>query len=179
MAAGPRLETFLEMMTVERGAALATVEAYRRDLDDFAAFLAGRGRTFLDAATEDVAALVDRAVADPRGLDGTVELADEAREHLLRLARDLDATACVHEEPPFGLAYLHVHAEGDEPRDGDTAGPDVRFAAQAPTAGRYLLYLDFQVDGVVHTAEFVLDAGHGSAHDGSATQTPEGGHDEH
>jgi len=56
MAAGPRLETFLEMLTVERGAAPATVEAYRRDLDGYAAFLAGRGRTFADAATEDVAA---------------------------------------------------------------------------------------------------------------------------
>lgn len=61
------------------------------------------------------------------------------------------------------LAYLHVHAEGDEPKDGDTAGPDIRFAAEAPTAGRYLLYLDFQVDGQVHTAEFVVDARHGSA----------------
>ncbi|HBS75785.1 MAG TPA: heavy metal-binding domain-containing protein [Microbacterium sp.] len=60
------------------------------------------------------------------------------------------------------LAYLHVHAEGDEPRDGDTAGPDIRFAAEAPTAGRYLLYLDFQVDGQVPTAEFVVDAGHGT-----------------
>jgi len=42
--------------------------------------------TLKPLASEDVAALVDRAVADPRGLDGTVELADEAREHLLRLA---------------------------------------------------------------------------------------------
>ena len=60
------------------------------------------------------------------------------------------------------LAYLHVHAEGDDPQDGDTAGPDIRFAAEAPTTGRYLLYLDFQVDGQVHTAEFVVDAGHGT-----------------
>lgn len=59
------------------------------------------------------------------------------------------------------LAYLHVHAEGDEPQTGDVAGPEIGFMAEAPTAGRYLLYLDFQVDGEVHTAEFVLDAGHG------------------
>lgn len=59
------------------------------------------------------------------------------------------------------LAYLHVHAEGDEPEAGDTAGPEIGFMAEAPTAGRYLLYLDFQVDGEVHTAQFVLDAGHG------------------
>lgn len=56
------------------------------------------------------------------------------------------------------LAYLHVHAHGEEPETGDLAGPEVVFTAQAPTAGRYLLYLDFQVDGKVHTAPFVLDA---------------------
>ena len=55
MAPGLRLETFLEMMTVERGAALATVEAYGRDLSDWAAFLAARGRSLDDATTEDVA----------------------------------------------------------------------------------------------------------------------------
>jgi hypothetical protein len=56
------------------------------------------------------------------------------------------------------LAYLHVHAAGDEPEAGETSGPEIAFAAEAPTAGRYLLYLDFQVDGTVHTAGFVLDA---------------------
>lgn len=63
------------------------------------------------------------------------------------------------------LAYLHVHAEGDEPDAGDTAGPSVGFAAEAPTAGRYLLYFDFQVDGAVHTAAFVVDAAHGHGGD--------------
>jgi hypothetical protein len=58
------------------------------------------------------------------------------------------------------LAYLHVHAAGDEPEADETAGPEIAFAAEAPTVGRYLLYLDFQVDGTVHTAEFVLDAAH-------------------
>ncbi|SFR57606.1 hypothetical protein SAMN04488591_2126 [Microbacterium azadirachtae] len=56
------------------------------------------------------------------------------------------------------LAYLHVHPEGAEPSPGEVSGPDVRFGAQVPTAGRYLLYFDFQVDGVVHTAAFVRDA---------------------
>lgn len=61
------------------------------------------------------------------------------------------------------LAYLHVHAEGEDPEEGDTAGPEISFAAEAPTAGLYLLYLDFQVDGQVHTAKFVLNAGHGDS----------------
>jgi len=38
------LEIFLEMMAAERGASVNTLEAYRRDLADFATFLARRGR---------------------------------------------------------------------------------------------------------------------------------------
>ncbi|MFE4466109.1 heavy-metal-associated domain-containing protein [Oerskovia sp. NPDC056781] len=60
------------------------------------------------------------------------------------------------------LAYLHVHAEGADPEAGQTAGPEIAFAAEVPTVGRYLLYLDFQVDGQVHTAELVLDAAPGA-----------------
>ncbi|SIR64028.1 heavy metal-binding domain-containing protein [Williamsia sterculiae] len=56
------------------------------------------------------------------------------------------------------LAYLHVHAAGVDPTPGQTSGPTIRFVAHVPTPGRYLLYLDFQVDGDVHTATFVLDA---------------------
>jgi hypothetical protein len=70
------------------------------------------------------------------------------------------------------LAYLHVHAEGEEPVAGDTSGPTIAFMADAPTAGRYLLYLDFQVDGQVHTARFVLNAAPGT----SAGATDHGGH---
>lgn len=60
------------------------------------------------------------------------------------------------------LAYLHAHADADDPQAGETAGPEIRFVAEAPTAGRYLLYLDFQVEGKVRTAEFVIDAAHGN-----------------
>ena len=77
------------------------------------------------------------------------------------------------------LAYLHVHAEGAEPKAGQVAGPDIAFAAEAPTAGRYLLYLDFQVDGQVHTAQFVLDAAPGApagSHDAGASSGSHGGH---
>ncbi|MBL7498533.1 heavy-metal-associated domain-containing protein [Frankia sp. CNm7] len=59
------------------------------------------------------------------------------------------------------LAYLHVHPEGEEPVVGDLSGPRIDFATEAPTEGRYLLYLDFQVDGRVHTATFVVDAAAG------------------
>lgn len=71
------------------------------------------------------------------------------------------------------LAYLHVHPDG-EPGDGRTEpGPSVTFYAEAPSVGRYRLYLDFKHDGVVRTAEFTVNA----------TETTSGsegaGHDDH
>ncbi len=50
------------------------------------------------------------------------------------------------------LAYLHVH-----PLDEEPAGP-VRFAVEFPSEGTYALFFDFQVDGVVRTARFVVEA---------------------
>ncbi|MCO5995984.1 hypothetical protein [Actinoallomurus rhizosphaericola] len=59
------------------------------------------------------------------------------------------------------LAYLHVHPDG-EPGDGTTRpGPTVTFHAEAPSAGAYRLYLDFQHHGTVHTAEFTAVAKEG------------------
>jgi hypothetical protein len=103
-------------------------------------------------------------------LEGDV-VAGSASELAITISRDGEPVTTL--EPYLGafghlvalregdLAFLHVHAEGDEPEAGDTSGPEIVFFAEAPTAGRYLLYLDFQVDGVVHTAEFVVDAAHG------------------
>ncbi|WP_405798091.1 hypothetical protein [Streptomyces sp. NBC_01506] len=57
------------------------------------------------------------------------------------------------------LGYLHVHPEG-EPGDGVTEpGPEITFAATAPTAGTYRLYLDFQHNDTVRTAEFTVRTG--------------------
>jgi hypothetical protein len=56
------------------------------------------------------------------------------------------------------LAYLHVHPDG-APGDGRTSpGPDITFHAEVPSAGTYRLYLDFQHEGSVHTAEFTAIA---------------------
>jgi len=56
------------------------------------------------------------------------------------------------------LAYLHVHPEGS-PGDGvTTAGPEVTFVAEVPSAGRYRLYLDFRHRGTVRTAAFTVEA---------------------
>ena len=50
----PDSESFLEMLSAERGAAANTLDSYRRDLDGYLGYLAARGRTGHDAAAEDV-----------------------------------------------------------------------------------------------------------------------------
>jgi hypothetical protein len=51
------------------------------------------------------------------------------------------------------LAYLHVYPQED------TAGPEIRFTAEVPSAGRYRLFLDFRHAGRVRTATFDVTAG--------------------
>jgi hypothetical protein len=67
------------------------------------------------------------------------------------------------------LAYLHVH-----PRAEPGTGPEVEFLVEVPSAGRYRLFLDFQHDGVVRTAEFTL--GTGTSTQPAAPTTPDEGH---
>jgi integrase/recombinase XerD len=50
------LESFLEMLSAERGAAVHTLEAYRRDLLDYAGFLAKKGRVLTNGSAADVRA---------------------------------------------------------------------------------------------------------------------------
>jgi integrase/recombinase XerD len=51
---------FLEMMSAERGAAKNTIDAYRRDLGDYAGYVTGRGKTLLDVDRETLTAYLDR-----------------------------------------------------------------------------------------------------------------------
>ena len=55
---------FLEMMSAERGAAKNTIEAYRRDLADYAGFVAGRQSSLLTVDRDIVNAWLDRLKQD-------------------------------------------------------------------------------------------------------------------
>ena len=57
-ARGHELELFLEMLAAERGAAVNTLDAYRRDLTDFERFLIGRKGHFDTARTDDLRAYI-------------------------------------------------------------------------------------------------------------------------
>ncbi len=65
---GHHIEAFLEMMSAERGAALNTLAAYRRDLEDYARFLAAHGG-FERAGVEAVRAYLNDL--DGRGFAAT------------------------------------------------------------------------------------------------------------
>jgi len=68
---GATIGAFLEMMSAERGAAANTLQAYRRDLDDYASFLAARHATPHTADTEAVADYL--ADIDARGLAASTQ----------------------------------------------------------------------------------------------------------
>jgi integrase/recombinase XerD len=53
---GELLELFFDMMATERGASRNTLDAYRRDLDDYAEFLAAKKKGVSAASTEDIRA---------------------------------------------------------------------------------------------------------------------------
>jgi integrase/recombinase XerD len=54
--AGGHVELFLDMMATERGASRNTLDAYRRDLDDYSLFLDGKKKEVGGAHTEDIRA---------------------------------------------------------------------------------------------------------------------------
>jgi integrase/recombinase XerD len=59
-AGDPQLERFFEMLSAERQSAANTIDAYRRDLTDFAGFLQRRGRALADADAPLVRAYLQR-----------------------------------------------------------------------------------------------------------------------
>lgn len=120
-------------------------------------------------------------------VEGALE-AGEPRSLAFRVERDGEPVTTL--EPYLGafghlvvlregdLAYLHAHPEGASPKAGQRSGPDVGFAVTAPTAGRYFLYLDFQVDGAVHTARFALEAESGAGAGDASSGTEPSPHSE-
>jgi integrase/recombinase XerD len=66
---GRLVSRFLEMMSAERGAAANSLGAYARDLSDYGEFLAGCGRSFTMARTDDIRAYL--AFVEDQGLART------------------------------------------------------------------------------------------------------------
>lgn len=91
---------FLEMMTAEKGAAANTLDAYRRDLDDYAAFLRQGGIAIAEAGKADVSRYMQALSA------AGLKPASRARRlsAVRQLYRFLEAEGVVPESPVKGVA---------------------------------------------------------------------------
>ncbi len=98
----PQIEAFLDMMAAERGASPNTLDAYRRDLEEAAAWFAARGLSFATADSEAV------------------------RGHLAALhARGLAASSTARKLSAIKRMFRFLFGEGLRPDDpaGRIAGP--------------------------------------------------------
>mgnify|MGYP001765465645 CR=1 FL=1 len=127
-----RIETFLEMMAAERGAAPATLDGYGRDLGDFASFLAARGKPVDGAAAADVADHMADLAA--RGMAASTQ------------ARHLSA-----------IRQFHRFLYGEGFRGDDPTG-----TIDAPKKGRPLprVLSEAEVDRLIETAKRRAEATH-------------------
>jgi integrase/recombinase XerD len=94
-----QLGQFLETLAAERGASDNTLQAYRRDLEDFLAFLATEGRALEAVVAADVSAYLRR------GFEGGLSPASRARRlsAIRQLFRFLAAEGVVPENPAYGV----------------------------------------------------------------------------
>jgi integrase/recombinase XerD len=94
------LEAFLEMLAAERGAALNTLQAYRRDLEDFLAFLERRGKSIAGTGKAEIGAYM-------RGLsESGMAPASRARRlsAIRQLCKFLVAEGVMPDDPSRGIA---------------------------------------------------------------------------
>ena len=94
------ISQFLEMLAAERGAADNTLQAYRRDLDDFLRYLATRNQTLPVVVPADISAYL-RAISE-----GGLAPASRARRlsAIRQLFKFLASEELIAEDPAHGLA---------------------------------------------------------------------------
>ena len=99
------IETFLEAIASERAASRNTIEAYRRDLEDYSAFLGSRGADPLTASSDDARGfLKHRATAGlkPSSLARQLSSVRQFHKHLYLEGRRADDPTMAIEGPRRG-----------------------------------------------------------------------------
>lgn len=138
------IESFLEMLAAERGAARNTLLAYRRDLEGFAGFAASRGEPIAGASEATLRAFLAELEADGVAASSAARKLSALRQfhlHLLReRVRSDDPTAKL-DAPRLrrGLPKLLSEAQVDALLAAARALADPREAVTM-TAGLELLY---------------------------------------
>ncbi len=115
----PHSEEFLEMLAVERGAAKNTLEAYRRDLGHFAAFLKPRAVTLLTVEANDIRAYLarlSRARMAPRTAARRLSALRQFYRFLLGEGRRADDPSATIDSPRQGRTLPKVLSEAEVER---------------------------------------------------------------
>ena len=141
---GRHLESFLEMLAAERGAARNTLLAYRRDLEAFAAFAAARGEGVAAASEATLRAFLAALEAQGIAARSAARKLSALRQfhlHLLRERVRADDPTAHLDSPrlPSRLPKLLSEAEIDALLAAARAQPDPGDAATM-TAALELLY---------------------------------------
>jgi integrase/recombinase XerD len=94
------IRSFLDMLAAERGAAPNTLEAYRRDLDGFDAFLRQRGRSVQDTTTAEINAHLKQLSDAGLAASSRARLLSALRQFFRFLANE----GVIAEDPTPGIA---------------------------------------------------------------------------
>lgn len=147
------LESFLEMLSAERGAAVHTLDAYRRDLLDYAGFLSKRGRSLASGAAADVRAYL--AALSGAGLKASTQarrLSAMRQLHRFLLDEDIrsdDPTSAV-ESPRRARPLPKVVSE-----DQTQSLIDAAAALEGPEAVRLLCIVELLYASGLRVSELV------------------------
>ncbi len=135
MAASGAAALFLDMMATERGASANTLDAYRRDLEEYQHFLTTKKRTANNASTEDIRAYL--AVLSTRKLAASSvarRLSAVRQLHRFLYAEGMrkDDPAAVLEGPKRGRSLPKVLSVDEVTKLLDTAHAQVSRPAATP-----------------------------------------------
>ena len=147
------LEAFLEMQSAERGASVHTLDAYRRDLLDYAGYLKNKKHTFTDAGAEHVRGYI--ASLSEAGLKASTQarrLSALRQLHRFLLEEDIrndDPTSAV-ESPKRGRPLPKIVTEAQTQSLIDAAA-----ALEGPEAVRLLCITELLYASGLRVSELV------------------------
>ncbi|MHA1112938.1 MAG: site-specific tyrosine recombinase XerD [Alphaproteobacteria bacterium] len=173
MTVDRHIDMFLEMMAAERGAALNTLAAYRRDLADYAAFLARRGRDPVTAEGADLRAYLarlDKAGLAPGTSARRLSVLRQLHRFLCAEGRRADDPSAALDSPRLGRRLPKVLSEAEVERLLGAAHRRSGAAGARIVALLEILYatglrvselVGLPVDALSRDARFLIVAGKG------------------
>jgi len=147
------IDSFLEMMSAERGASENTLSAYQRDLSDWSASLSSSGNTLLSARTGHLEGVLSTWAAAGLAASTTGRKLSAAKQFYLFAQMEglrKDNPAHLLRGPKLGRPLPKVLSEGDVDRLFDALGADI-----SPKGLRMRVLLEILYAGGLRVSELV------------------------